>query len=187
MKTAICKLVSEAPYVQNRQHHTPKKSKEQPDAYEERTWRERIHATEKGEVYITPFTFMATVQRSAQKLSIQIPGKGKQTYTKHFDSGILVPEPVMLGIKKDDVRGQWLDVPSQGIRGGGTRVPKCFPFIDEWKCTVKFIILDDMITEDVFREVLSYAGIGVGFGAFRPDKRGITGRFRVESIKWTEN
>ena len=52
---------------------------------------------------------------------------------------------------------------------------------------VTFIILDDIITEDVFTQVLRSAGMLVGIGRFRPENRGFYGRFAVERVEWIED
>jgi len=51
---------------------------------------------------------------------------------------------------------------------------------------VTFYIFDDIITEEVFRQVLVSAGLVVGLGRFRPESRGFYGRFAVKSIEWSE-
>ena len=87
---------------------------------------------------------------------------------------------------KDTVSGEWLFVPSDGMRGGGKRVSKCFPLIPRWNGTVKFVIFDNKITKEVFSRVLHEAGMLIGIGRFRPCNCGYYGRFSVEDIKWEE-
>ena len=121
----------------------------------------------------------------AKFLGMQIPGKKQRTYTKHFVSGILCPEPLVLPIKKEEVEGVWQFVPSNGQRGGGKRVSKCFPVIQEWEGDVTFYILDETVTEKVFAQHLEEAGKFIGLGVFRPQNNGFYGRFTVDSIKWS--
>lgn len=184
MKTAIVKLESVSPYSQSKHHDTEKLDKEGPGDYEKRTWRERLNVNKKGEVIIPPMAFKNCLSDAAKFLSIQIKGKGKQTYTKHFESGVLVVDPLNLGIKKEDVDGEWLFVPSDGIRGSGKRVNKCFPVIHSWEGTVEFMILDETITEDIFTHVLTEAGKFIGIGRFRPRNNGFYGRFNVVEVEW---
>jgi hypothetical protein len=155
-----------------------------PKDYEARTWRNRLHADDKGVVFIPPTAFKNCVSEAVKYLNIQIPGQGKATYTKHIEAGVLVVDAVSLQIKADDVPGEWLFVPSDGKRGGGKRVEKCFPVIHEWQASVKFLILDEIITEDVFSAVLTGAGQFIGIGRFRPRNNGFYGRFSVEKISW---
>ena len=122
MKTAIATLKSVATYSQSKFHDTPKLDKESANDYETRTWRERQHYDDKGMVYIPPMAFKNCISEAAKFLSIKIAGKGKATYTKHFEAGVLVMDPVPLGLHKDEVPGEWFFVPSDGRRGGGSRV-----------------------------------------------------------------
>ena len=183
MRIATCKLSSISPYSQSRYHETPKLNKEQPDDYRQRTWREHRHYDENG-VYIPPMTFKNCLSEAAKFLSVQIPGKGKSTYTKHFEAGVLVLEPCPLGIKKEDVEHENLFLPSDGVRGSGKRVIKTYPVIREWATTCTFYVQDDMITEEVFRYHLEQAGTFIGIGRFRPRNNGYYGRFKLDSMEW---
>lgn len=185
MKTAIVTIKGVSPYSQSKHYTTDKLPKEIPRDYEARTWRDRLHALDDGSIFIPPMSFKNCLSEAAKFLSIQIPGKGKSTYTKHIEAGVLVTDPLVLGIKKDDVPGEWLFVPSDGIRGSGKRVDKCFPVIHQWGGDVTFYILDETVTEDVFKNILEQAGKFIGIGRFRPRNNGFYGRFTVESVKWS--
>lgn len=184
MHTATAHLKSVSPYSQSRHHDTEKLAKELPKDFEARTWRERLHYDADGRVFIPPMCFKNCLSEAAKFLSRQIPGKGKATYTKHFEAGVLVPEPLILPLKKDDVKGEWLFLPADGKRGSGKRVDKCYPIIPEWSGNVQFLILDDMITEDVFTDHLKEAGRFIGIGRFRPRNNGFYGRFMVDGVEW---
>ena len=185
MKIAKVKFTGVSPYSQGRYHGTEKLNKENHADYEKRTWREKLHVTEDGRVFIPPMAFKNCLSECAKYLSVQIPGKGKATYTKHFEAGVLVTEPVMLGIKKDDVPPQWLHLPSDGRRGGTTRVEKCFPLIKEWSGVAEFYIFDDTVTKEAFETHIKQAGQFIGVGRFRPRNNGYYGRFRVDGIEWS--
>jgi hypothetical protein len=177
-------LKSIAPYGQSKYHSTEKLNKEIPRDYEARTWRERCHYDDKGQLFIPPMVFKNCLSEAAKFLSIQIPGKGKATYTKHFEAGVMVVKPLPLPIMKDEVEHEWLFVPSDGKRGGGTRVEKCFPLIHSWEGEVEFHIIDETITEDVFIKHLEEAGNLIGVGRFRPRNNGYYGRFEVIDVKF---
>ena len=184
MKTVEATLESLAPLSMSRYHQTPRLDREIPKDYEARTWRERLHALPDGTVYMPPTFVKNALGIAAKYLGLQIPGKGKSTYTKHFDAGVIVPEGATLGIKKEDVPGEWLFLHSSPSKPNSPRVEKCYPRIDHWKATFKFLIVDEIITEDVFRRHLEAAGTFVGLGRFRPINRGFYGRFKVTNIKW---
>jgi hypothetical protein len=150
---------------------------------EARVWREHLHALPSGEVFIPPTAFKNCLSEAAKYLGLSVPGKGKSTYTKHIEAGVLVVDPAPLGIMKDEVAGEWLFLPSDGIRGSGKRVMKCYPVIPSWSCTVRWHILDQIITDDVFLKHLEVAGSFIGIGRFRPRNNGFYGRFQAEISK----
>lgn len=184
MKIATCHLESLSPYSQSKHHSTPKLDKELPKDYEARTWRERCHFTEEGQLFIPPTAFKNCLSEAAKYLSIQIPGKAKNTYTKHFEAGVMVTEPLLLPYQKEKIEGEWLFLNADGKRGSGKRVEKCYPKIPKWEGEVQFLILDETITEDPFKQHLEGAGSFIGIGRFRPRNNGFYGRFRVVSVKW---
>ena len=138
MKTAVCHLKSVSPYSQSRAFQSIKSRDETHDDFEQRCWRERCHADKDGNLFIPPMAFKNCLSEAAKYKSIQIPGKGKATYTKHFEAGVLVVEPLKLPITLDDVSSERLHVPADGRRGGSKRVFKNFPVIHEWEGDVSF-------------------------------------------------
>jgi len=186
MKLAVCGLESLSSYSQSRHYKVEKLPKELPGDFEERTWRERCHVREDGHIIIPPMAFSQSLKEAAKYLSLPIPGKARQTFTKHFEAGILVTDPLVLVDTKEEVQGEWLFVPSDGRRGGGTRVEKCFPLILSWAGRVTYYILDDIITQDAFTQVLTASGSLIGIGRFRPRNLGYYGRFKVTHVDWTD-
>ena len=201
MKQATVRLTGKSPYAQSRFHGTEKKNKETPDAYESRTWPNKVHAAKGGEIFIPAFALKKCVQEAAKYLSVQVPGKGKATYTKHFKSGVLVlnhaylldpkGKPILKEHIEQDgghIGGEWIFVNSDGVSGSGKRVNRCFPLVQAgWFCDVDYTIADDLITEDVFAETMRAAGNLIGLGAFRVGNGSIWGRFDSEVISWVEH
>jgi len=185
MRTIIAKLRNTSPISFSRYYaqDAPKRPRENDQDYEERTWRNRVHALPDGRIFIPTFAFKNCLDNAARYLGRQIPGKGKSTYTKHFVSGVLVREPLVLNVKKAQVRGDWRHVPADGQPGGARRVLKCFPVIQSWSGEVVITVLDEIITLDVLKEHLDVAGQFIGIGSFRPQNRGVYGRFMVESVR----
>lgn len=188
MHQATVKIRGVAPYCQSKFHGEPKLNKEGSDAYERRTWSKKAHVNSDGNIVIPALALKNVASEIAKFLGMQIPGKGKSTYTKHFESGVLVFDDCVIdGVKIDNgrVREQQMFVPADGRRGGGTRVMRSFPVIDPpWTTTVEYTIMDDVITEEVFKTHLQQAGQLIGLGAFRVRNNGIWGRFQVESMTW---
>lgn len=184
MHVCNVELKSVSPYSQSRFHDTPREDKETHADQEIRVWRERLHVNAEGFVIIPPMAFKNCLSEVAKYLAIQIPGKGKATYTKHIEAGILVTEPLVLPNRKEDILGEWYFVPASGKRGDSKRVKKCFPVIPQWAGRVQFHILDDTITEPVFVKHLEEAGKFIGIGRFRPRNNGFYGRFAVGKVDW---
>jgi len=184
MKICRTKLSSITPYSQSRQHNTQRDEKEGWDDYERRTWQDKAHLNEEGFVYIPPMAFKQALDATAKRLGIQIPGRGKSTYTKHFLSGVLVMDPLVTDTHISKVEGEWISANSDGVRGSGKRVQRCFPVVPKWQGALPFHVLDDTITETVFERVLRECGQFVGIGRFRPENGGFYGRFTVDSLKW---
>lgn len=184
MKIVECDLIGVAPISFSAPIQSKKNTGESHDAFEERTWRERLHV-KNGEVFIPPMALKNCLSEVAKFLSETVPGKGKATYTKHFEAGVMVIDELMLGIKAKDVAGERLFVPSDGRRGGTTRVWKTFPVIPEWKTHAIIYLLDPILADKPakVKEYLDYAGQFIGLGRFRPRNNGFYGRFKIENFK----
>jgi hypothetical protein len=130
--------------------------------------------------------FTNSLKEAAKYLSLSIPGGRRATFTKNFQAGVLVTEPLVLPETKDKVQGEWVFVPSDGRRGGGRRVEKCFPLIPQWAGVVSYVILDDIITQDAFVQVLAASGNLIGIGRFRPINLGYYGRFKANKVVWLD-
>jgi hypothetical protein len=190
MKKATVTLTSASPYSQSRLYsaEVPKLEKESAADYDARNWREHQHYDRKtGEVYIPPMALKNALMECAQYLGEKIPGKGNATWTKHFTAGLLVTDPIMLGVKKDETEGETFMCHADGKRNSGTRVPRKFPVIHDWEATATFYILDESITKDVFTRYLEEAGKFIGVGRFRPRNGGFYGRFHVgDDLTWED-
>ena len=196
MKIATAQIQGVSPYSQSKHYskeEVPELQGENPRDYESRTWRHRLHINDDGLVFIPPMAFKNCITEAAKYLSIQIPGKGKATYSKHIEAGILVTEPIVLPIKRDDVEHEVLFVPSDGIRGSGKRVEKVFPVIRQWGGILQIIIFDETVlnTHDANKKtalqfILERAGMFIGVGRFRPHKNGFYGRFGTSNFTVAE-
>ena len=186
MRTCIVTLQSTSAYSQGKHIAEVRRKKEDFKEFQKRTWRQRLWANTEGNVIIPPLSFKNCLAEAAKYLNIKIPGKGQQNYTKKIEAGVMVMDPLVLDIKADQVEGEWLFVPSDGKRGGGKCVDKCFPKIASWSGQVTFYILDEIITEEIFREILMAAGGFVGIGRWRPANNGLYGRFKPINFEWQE-
>lgn len=188
-------LKSISPYGQSRAFLVDKMPSESHDDYEKRSWRNRIHANNDGSVFIPPMVFKKALDGAAKYGSLQIPGKGKSTYTKFFESGTLIMDPVPLPLKKADVIGEWLFLDANGKKGkqSSGRVLRCMPRIESWEGEVIIFVIDETVLHTkqnsnitVLEHFLKLAGSRIGIGRFRPENGGFYGRFSVSSFKIQE-
>jgi hypothetical protein len=187
MKRVIAKLKSTAPYSQSRAYQVEKLQGEGADDYALRTWRNYMHADKDGNVFIPNGSFKNCLSEAAKFMSISIPGKGKATYTKNFEAGVMVGKSPFLGVNSKDIEFERLFLPADGRRGSGKRVWKYYPLIPEWEAEVEFLVLDDTVLQSsvkdkkrtVFEDVLEGAGQFIGIGRFRPRNNGYYGRFEI--------
>lgn len=186
MMTAAITIEGSSPLSQGRHYPKEKIGQETEDAYERRTWRQRMHSTPDGRVFIPPMAFKNGLASAAKFLGRKIPGAGQKTYTKRFESGVMCTDPIVLSVKVADVPCEELFVPSNGQRGGGSRVTKLFGKIDDWGGTTSVIVLDEAITKQAFEEHLIGMGKFIGIGRFRPENNGYYGRFEVKKVTWSE-
>ena len=128
-----------------------------------------------------------SIAAAAKYSKRQIPGQGKATWTAKFTAGITLLDDPALGIAPDTVDAVTISANADGIRGSGKRVPRKFPVMPQWSATFDVIVLDPIITQEIFREMLEMAGMFIGIGRFRPEKGGTNGRFKIASIDWQDN
>ena len=163
------------------------------DAFEERTWRERVRRDDAGFAYMVPMAIKNMLSESAKFLSETVGGKGKATFTKHFEAGILVIDrfPILVKgekVKADEIPGQRLFVPASGKRGDGKRVWKTFPVLEKWSVKCELYAVDPVLIDkpDKIREYLVNGGKLIGLGMSRPRNNGYWGRFDVVNFKATK-
>ena len=180
---ARCTIKGISPYCQSRPHDTPHNEGEPDDVYDLRTWRQRLHVTN-GTVRIPAWAIHDGLTEAAKRSMRKIPGKGQFTWTQKFAAGIALLEDPDLGINPETVDYVAVYCHVTGIRGSGKRVIRRFPIMPQWQSTFDVQILDPIITEDVFGEMLEDAGMYVGIGQNRPQNRGTHGRFRPSLVEW---
>lgn len=159
------------------------------DAHERRRWREKAHVDDEGHVFIPGVSFKMALDEAAGKKNEKIKGKGNQTYTGLFKSGVAAMGELALGMHIDDMKAVSVFCSAQGVRGagGGTRVMRWFPVVTTWKGTLEMRIFEDSIPEEVFERFFTDAGVVAGVGRGRPSTgcpMG-NGRFKPVSFNWS--
>lgn len=187
IRHCIVQIEGDAAYTQSRQHETPKLDGELPKDYEIRTWMNKAHLTDDGDVYIPAMALSKCIKEAAQFMNKKIPGKRNETWTKHFGSGIHVMRPGVLKGSGKRIRCLVTSVPPDGKPGGKARVTKMFPTVDDpWATEFEVQILDDLITPEIFSEVMHVAGTLIGIGTFRVRNNSTHGRFHAVGLQWTK-
>tara|TARA_R110000796_G_scaffold46566_5_gene112542 strand:- start:7766 stop:8329 length:564 start_codon:yes stop_codon:yes gene_type:complete len=186
MKKVILTLESAAPLTQSRKHNTEFEDGEKHDAYEKRTWRNKAHQDEGGNIYIPGISLKFALDAAAKGKGLKIKGKGQRTYTKLFVSGIIVEHIIPTGKTVDDLKQQWFLANADGVRGSGKRVDRCVPRLDSWAGQVTVYVANDEIENNIFEDHIDYAGKFVGMGQYRPENGGCNGRFDVINAEWSK-
>lgn len=164
------------------------------DAFEERTWKERLHSNGDGVAIIPPMNLKNCMRDVAQHLGERVKGKGMATYSKHFKSGIMVTDNMTVcdrnwkPVPVDAVEKFSHMVPSDGKTGGGKRVLKHFPMIREWQTRCEFFVIDPVIiaVPAKVEAYLRHAGKFIGIGFFRPARSGNWGMWDVKKFEYAE-
>lgn len=180
MRKAIVSIEGAAPLSWSRYLNYEKEEGEDNRDMEERIWQDRFHADAKGQLIVPPMAIKNSLVDVAQYLGEKIEGQGNKTWTDKFRAGILVFDPMGLGVTKKDLEPEWVLVPGspgKGKRGTGPRVEKCFPRLLQWSGEIVVYLADEIITQKKFDEYLKAVGQFVGWGRFRVINGGYYGRF----------
>lgn len=182
---ARCHLRSMAPYHQSRYHEEPELAGESKGDYDRRTWQNKMHV-KNGSVHIPARAFHEALVDGAVYSKRKIPEQGKATWTQKFRSGITILDDIDLNINSKLVGYVDIWAHADGKRGSGSRVMRRIPKIDFWEARFDIHILDPIITQVIFTEMLEIAGLYIGIGQYRPQNSGNAGRFEVVEIGWRE-
>ena len=187
MYTITCDLVGTSPISYGKAISEKKQTGEGHDKFEQRTWKKRMHVDKEGNCFIPAMALKNSLAGVAKYLSETVPGKRNATFTKHFEAGVSVTDNLALGVRAEDVEGEEVFVPSDGKKGGGTRVMKTFPVIPEgWLAKAKIYVFDRQIEPKKVEEYLTQAGMFIGLLRWRPRNGGLYGRFKVENFESKE-
>ncbi len=149
--------------------------RKQRDITDEEQFDLHAYRNEKGEFVLPSEMLEAAMVKAAVNFKLE----GKKTYKDLFNGGLII-DPVQIVHKNQNFKtdARWGKNPS--TRGAVWVVR---PRIDEWELEFGITLLqDERVTADILRQVLEYAGLYVGVGAWRPK----FGRFEVtrfEEIK----
>jgi len=165
-----------------------RKEGEPGEVYEKRVWKSRFHATKDGQLIIPSRALKLALEHAAGQLQMSVPGRGQKKFKSVFLCSVMVtPTDIpIIGKTVDDLVPLEMFVPSDGTSGGGKRVDKTFPLLEDWTMEPQIVLLDQAISENALTSHLEAAGEFSGLGMWRAAKGGAYGRFRVASLKITE-
>lgn len=175
----------------SRAHETEKLDRELHDAYERRTFMNKLHIDPAGRAYIPASAFKQALDAAVKFRGEKIPGKGNHTYSKHFVGGVLCTDDAVLFGENgkphtaDTSSRVRIHANADGIRGSGKRVWRIFPQFTAWRADVQFALFDDLIVNDVFEQHFRDAGLFIGVGQYRPQNGGTNGRWRCDAFDWS--
>ena len=186
MRDVYIKIEGLTPYSSSKHFEQALNKGESKDAHEQRRWREKAHVDSDGNVFVPGVSFKLALDETASALNEKIPGKGNQTWTLQFKSGVVAMGDVATGTKIDDLKAISIFAHANGKRGPGTRITRWFPFIPTWGGTLHMRLFNDTMQEDVFERFFTQAGLIAGVGRGRPitGSPAGNGRFKPVSFEW---
>lgn len=109
----------------------------------------------------------------------KITGKGKSTYSKLAGSTIQVKEEYV-PISPGDYEEYRIAAVNPMTRG---RMMVSRPRFNKWEASFHVELLDDALPPQILNDLIIHAGQYVGVGDWRPDKKGMFGKFMLTSFK----
>lgn len=136
---------------------------------------QKIYRTADGKIYQPSEHIWRAIIEAGKK--IRMKGSGKATYSKVFGSMISVSPDVLIHEYQDfEIFKKLVVIPS--TKG---RVMRYRPMLKDWKLCF-FVEAEDEIQSSVIKEALEIGGKYSGIGDWRPEKKGVFGKFQVTSF-----
>lgn len=153
-------------------------------------WKTRAYWDESGHMMIPGIAFKRSIEE-ASRYNPKIL-KRQSTYTALFESSLIVMNDIILPATMDTVEGVSLYLPSDGKRSSArgaksTRVWRKYPTVKQWSGEITFTIMDDRITEEIFKQAVKDAGMFIGIGTWRPQRGGMNGRFDAKVLSFVKH
>lgn len=137
---------------------------------------QKLYRTSEGEIYQPSEHILQAIIEAGKK--IKMKGAGKATYSKIFGSMVFVePDVLIHKIQKYEIYKKLVVIPS--TKG---RIMRYRPMLKNWKLCFK-ILAEEEIQGSVLKEALEIAGKYSGIGDWRPQKKGVFGKFQVTSFQ----
>ncbi len=145
----------------------------------------RVYKTQEGMPYIPTENLMACL--IAAGMYIKLDGK-RQMSTKQstlLPAFLTIENPYMPLVDEKGDPAQWeVDMRQGRNPNGGEAVCIIRPRFDSWRLEAILEVDAESLSENTIRQLVDIAGGRIGLGDFRPQRRGVFGKFRVD--KWEE-
>lgn len=129
-----------------------------------------------GKNYIPAVYFRNSLVESSKQF--KIIGKGKSTYSKLVGATVeVIPEMIPLNESYEAFKIAGVNPMTKG------RMMVTRPRFNKWSAEFQIILNDDGIPKSVMNEILEQSGHYVGIGDWRPEKKGMFGKFMVTLFK----
>lgn len=133
-----------------------------------------MHAYKKNGKYYQPSQM---IEAAMTKAAVEFRMEGKKTFKNVINGGIIV-DPIEIIHKSQKFVPHTIWGKNKNT-GGAVWVVR--PMIEDWELEFTINLLqDERVSEGILKEILTYAGMYVGIGAWRPKY----GRFEI--VSWKE-
>lgn len=153
------------------------KSKKRTGAMSDSDIEDKLYKDENGKTQLPSVYVKNSISEAAKKFKIQ--GQGKSTYSKIVASTVDI-EPFYIELKADKYKVFRISAVNPMTKG---RMMTERPQYDKWSASFEIVLNDDGVPVSVINEILEQAGKYVGVGDWRPEKKGMFGKFMITSFK----
>lgn len=153
------------------------KSKKRTGAMAEAEIEDKLYQDEDGKTQL-PSVYLKNCIVEASK-QFKIVGKGKSTYSKLVASTVDI-EPFMIELEAGKYEVFRISAVNPMTKG---RMMTERPKYNKWKAEFEIILNDPAVPVSVINEILEHAGKYVGVGDWRPEKKGMFGKFLISEFK----
>ena len=178
MKTIEVEVAGVSPLLMNRfrDAEIEGKSKRRTGAIEDKNLEDKLYLVN-GKPQIPGVYFRNSLVEAAKQFKIS--GKGKSTYSKLAGSVVNIKEEY-IEITPGTYTEYRIAAVNPMTKG---RMMVSRPRFDKWGGRFHVEIMDDALPIGVVNEILAHAGMYVGVGDWRPDKKGTFGKFMLTTFQ----
>lgn len=172
-KTIEVEVSNASPMLMNRflDKSIDAKSKKRTGAQTEADIEEKLYLYD-GKAHIPAVYFRNSIVEASKQF--KITGKGKSTYSKLIGATVEVtPEMIPIEGGYEPFRIAAVNPMTKG------RMMVTRPRFNKWSAKFKIVLHDESVPVEVMNEVLTQAGNYVGVGDWRPEKKGMFGKFII--------